>query len=189
MAGIIARLALLFAFAGLCLAADSVGPKNVCLKINKRYRGTVFYPGSETYNYENHHYFSVTSTSSPACVFVPRNAYEVAGAVKILAASGTKFAVRGAGHMPIPTYSNTNGGVLIAFSHMKQLQLSADKSFVSVGPGNRWRNVYEYLEPHGQVVLGGRVGSVGVPGLLLGGGISFYSNQYGFASNNVVAYE
>lgn len=134
-------------------------------------------------------YYSPMSPSSPICVFVPYNAYEVAGAVKILAASNTKFAVRGAGHMPIPGYANTDGGVLIVFTRMKQLQLSRDKSFVSVGPGNRWVNVYEYLEPHGLVVLGGRVGSVGVPGLLLGGGISFYSNQHGFAANNVIAYE
>lgn len=91
--------------------------------------------------------------------------------------------------MPIPGYANTDGGVLIAFTKMKQLHLCADKSFVSVGPGNTWLDVYQYLEPHGLVALGGRVGSVGVPGLLLGGGVSFYSNQYGFAANNVVSYE
>ncbi|KKZ64884.1 hypothetical protein EMCG_09202 [[Emmonsia] crescens] len=192
MVGIIARLGLLFAPVALCLAlesADSVPyPKDVCSRIGKRYPGAVFRPGSETYQYENENYYS-SSRSSPICVFVPSNAYEVASAVKILAASNTKFAVRGAGHMPIPGYANTDGGVLIVFTRMKQLQLSRDKSFVSVGPGNRWINVYEYLEPHGLAVLGGRVGSVGVPGLLLGGGVSFYSNQHGFAANNVVAYE
>lgn len=35
----------------------------------------------------------------------------------------------------------------------------------------------------------GHVGNVGVPGLLLRVGISFYSNQYGFSANNVIAYE
>ncbi|KLJ05581.1 hypothetical protein EMPG_10913 [Blastomyces silverae] len=197
VAGIIARLGLVPAFASLCLAdlaadfasSNTCRAKDVCSKINERYQGTVFRPGSETYDSENNHYFSPTSASSPICVFVPCNAQEVAGAVEILAASGTKFAVRAAGHMPIPGYSNTDGGVLITFSGMKQLELSGDKSFVSVGPGNTWGNVYEYLEPHGLVSLGGRVGGVGVPGLLLGGGISFYSNQHGFASNNVVAYE
>jgi hypothetical protein len=33
------------------------------------------------------------------------------------------------------------------------------------------------------------VGNVGVPGLLLGGEILFYSNQYGFSANNAIAYE
>lgn len=77
----------------------------------------------------------------------------------------------------------------IGLTRLNQLQLSADKLYVSVGPGNRWEDVYNYLEPYGLVALGGRVGNVGVPGLLLGGGISFYSNQYGFSANNVIAYE
>ncbi|OAX83500.1 hypothetical protein ACJ72_02134 [Emergomyces africanus] len=193
MAGLITRLGLLFALAELCLAsgfADSIFcPKDVCSRIGKRYPGRVFRPGSETYKYENENYYSTTTFSTPLCVFVPRDTYEVAGAVEILAASDTKFAVRGGGHMPVPGYGNTDGGVLIVFTGMKKLQLSRDKSVISVGPGNRWNDVYQYLEPHGLVALGGRVGVVGVPGLLLGGGISFYSNQHGFASDNVVEYE
>jgi hypothetical protein len=91
--------------------------------------------------------------------------------------------------MPIPGYANTNGGVLIGLTNLNEIQLSSDSSKVSIGPGVRWEDVYDYLEPHGLIALGGRVGNVGVPGLLLGGGISFYSNQYGFAADNVIAYE
>ena len=80
-------------------------------------------------------------------------------------------------------------GVLLSMSDLNTLQLSEDASIVSVGPGNRWRDVYDFLEPHSLTAVGGRVGGVGVPGLLLGGGISFHSNQYGFASDNVALYE
>ncbi|OJD11418.1 hypothetical protein AJ78_07814 [Emergomyces pasteurianus Ep9510] len=193
MAGIIARLSLLLSLTRLCLASVFAQPMcypgDVCSMIGRRYPRTVYHPGSEKYKYENENYYSTTTISKPMCIFAPRSTYEVAGAVEILAASDVKFTVRGGGHMPIPGYGNVDGGVLIVFTSMKQLQLSRDKSFVSVGPGNRWAEVYEYLEPHGLVALGGRLGSVGVPGFLLGGGISFYSNQYGFAANNVVAYE
>jgi hypothetical protein len=91
--------------------------------------------------------------------------------------------------MPISGYANINGGVLIGLTNLNQLQLCADKSHVPVGPGNRWEDVYKYLEPYGPVALGGRVGNAGVPGLLLGVGISFYSNQYGFSANNIIEYE
>jgi FAD/FMN-containing dehydrogenase len=102
----------------------------------------------------------------------------------------TKFAVRGGGHMPIPGYNGINdAGVLLSSSNLTALSLSSDKSTVSVGPGNRWRDVYGYLQPSGFSAVGGRVGHVGVPGLLLGGGISFYSSQYGFASDNVKKYQ
>jgi FAD/FMN-containing dehydrogenase len=102
----------------------------------------------------------------------------------------SRFAVRGGGHMPIPGYNGIdNSGVLISSSNLTTLSLSSDKSIVSVGPGNRWRDVYAYLKPSGLAAVGGRVGHVGVPGLLLGGGISFFSSEHGFASDNVERYQ
>jgi FAD/FMN-containing dehydrogenase len=90
--------------------------------------------------------------------------------------------------MPIPGYNGIDdSGVLLSSSNLTALSLSSD--IVSVGPGNRWRDVYNYLKPFGLAAVGGRVGHVGVPGLLLGGGISFYSSQYGFASDNVKKYQ
>lgn len=134
-------------------------------------------------------YWTPTDYLAPKCVFTPRATLEVSIAVLIIGGLGASFAVRGGGHMPIPGYANTDGGILIGLSKLNQIALSKDHSYVSVGPGQRWGDVYSYLEPYGLVALGGRVGIVGVPGLLLGGGISFYSNQYGFAADNVVAYE
>lgn len=134
-------------------------------------------------------FWTPTDYLSPACVFTPNTTIQVSVAVITLTAFNTAFAVRGGGHMPIPGYANIIGGVLIGLTDLNQVQLSTDKSYVSVGPGRRWEEVYGYLEPYGLVTLGGRVGIVGVPGLLLGGGISFYSNQHGFASDNVIAFE
>ncbi|KAJ4372882.1 hypothetical protein N0V83_003173 [Neocucurbitaria cava] len=92
--------------------------------------------------------------------------------------------------MPIPGYNGIdNSGILLSSSNLTAISLSSDKSTVSVGPGNRWRDVYSYLKQSDLAAVGGRVGHVGVPGLLLGGGISFYSSQRGFASDNVVKYQ
>jgi FAD/FMN-containing dehydrogenase len=88
--------------------------------------------------------------------------------------------------MPIPGYNSIDAsGVLISSSNLTILELSSDQASVSVGPGNKWSDVYNYLQPYGLVAVGGRVGKVGVPGFLLGGGISFYSNQHGFGADNV----
>lgn len=92
--------------------------------------------------------------------------------------------------MPIPGYNGIDStGILLSASNLTALALSSDKSLLSVGPGNRWGDVYSYLQPSNLAAVGGRVGHVGVPGLLLGGGISFYSSQHGFASDNVVKYQ
>jgi FAD/FMN-containing dehydrogenase len=109
--------------------------------------------------------------------------------VKALTEFETLFAVRGGGHMPIPGYANINSsGVLLTTSGFDQLQISADHSTVHVGPGNKWVDVYEYLEPYGVAVVGGRIGVVGVPGYILGGGVSFFGNEYGWASATVASF-
>lgn len=121
---------------------------------------------------------------------MPQNAQQVSYAVTTMTLTRSKFAMRGGGHMPIPGYNGVDdSGVLLSSSNLTALSLSSDQSVVSVGPGNRWRDVYAYLKPSGLAAVGGRVGHVGVPGLLLGGGISFFSSEYGFASDNVAMYQ
>jgi FAD/FMN-containing dehydrogenase len=135
-------------------------------------------------------YYDSAGWLGPACVIAPKSVVETSYVIKALTQLSTKFAVRGAGHMPIPGAANINlSGVLLSTSGLTNLALAADKSTVTVGAGNSWVDVQKYLEPAGLVAVGGRVGAVGVPGYLLGGGISFHSNQYGFASANVVKFE
>jgi FAD/FMN-containing dehydrogenase len=52
---------------------------------------------------------------------------------------------------------------------MTQLSLNTDKTVATVGVGLRWGAVYEFLEGQGLGVVGGRVSTVGVGGLLVGG--------------------
>jgi hypothetical protein len=44
--------------------------------------------------------------------------------------------------------------------NLNQKELSVDKKFVAVGPGNRWKEVYDYLTPYDLAVVGGRVSSM-----------------------------
>jgi hypothetical protein len=52
---------------------------------------------------------------------------------------------------------------------MNQVTLSPGQDSVSIGPGARWEDVYKRLDPLEIGVTGGRVGDVGVPGLITGG--------------------
>ncbi|KZM18431.1 uncharacterized protein EKO05_0001313 [Ascochyta rabiei] len=169
----------------------SGGEKVACAKFKLKYPEQTYFPGSAGYTYETQSvYWSATNNNGPACVFAPQNAQQVSLAVTTVTLTLSKFAVRGGGHMPIPGYNGiNNSGILLSPSNLTTLALSSDKSTVSVGPGNRWGDVYSYLAPSNLAAVGGRIGHVGVPGLLLGGGISFYSSQHGFASDNVVKYE
>ena len=59
--------------------------------------------------------------------------------------------------------------MLSAFQILNKLAISSDKKTVTTGTGNRWRDVYRFVEPHGVLVVGGRVDMVGVGGYMLGG--------------------
>ena len=47
----------------------------------------------------------------------------------------------------------------------------------------------EALEPYGRVAIGGRLKTIGVPGLTLIGGVHYFINKYGYAMDNVVNYD
>ncbi|PQE24048.1 FAD binding domain protein [Rutstroemia sp. NJR-2017a BVV2] len=91
--------------------------------------------------------------------------------------------------MNFPGANNINGGVMLALSGLDTIQISADNSTVEVGPGLRWFDVYSYLEPYGRIVIGGRLKTIGVPGLTLIGGVHYFANKYGYAMDNVVSYD
>ena len=114
---------------------------------------------------------------------------DVAIALATFKSTQTQFSVRGNGHMPVKGAASTNQGILLVLTKMREMSLSADHSVASLGPGLTWFEVYNWIAPFGKAVLGRRYAPVGVSGFLLGGGISFYSGQYGWAANSVKNFE
>lgn len=78
---------------------------------------------------------------------------------------------------------------MIAMTNLKGKWLKTNNTILALEPGHTWAQVYDFLAPYELTVIGGRYGPVGVGGLLLGGGIDYFGNQYGWAMNNVVQYE
>ena len=72
---------------------------------------------------------------------------------------------------------------------MTSISPSKDHSVVTVGAGASWLEVYAYLDPYNLTAAGGRNGAVGVGGLTLNGGISYFSPQVGFTCDTVVNFE
>lgn len=119
----------------------------------------------------------------------PKSAQNVSTALTILKETQCEFAVKSGGHAAFTGSSNINSGVTIDLINLNQVTLNAHKNVTSLGPGNRWFDVYTVLEPQNLTVIGGRVADIGVGGLTLGGGMSFFSGRYGWACDNVVNYE
>ncbi|KFY43930.1 hypothetical protein V494_01751 [Pseudogymnoascus sp. VKM F-4513 (FW-928)] len=153
-------------------------------------KGQISYPGSIEYQFGESQYWSVQQASNePTCRFTPRSAIEVSLGVLTLRLSNCKFAVKSGGHAAFAGSSNIDNGIAIDLAKLNQVTVSADKKQTSVGPGNVWYDVYTKLDPMGLSVIGGRVSAIGVGGLTLGGGVSFFSNRYGWACDNVNTYQ
>ncbi|KAI1775594.1 FAD-binding domain-containing protein [Hypoxylon cercidicola] len=145
--------------------------------------------GANYVDFEDENY-SAACRLPAACIVNPKNAQEVSTVVKLLSQSETKFSIRSGGHNYIPGFASIDEkGVLISLSALNSTELSGDKSTAKIGPGNRWQDVYEALVPEGLIVVGGRVGPVGVGGLMLGGGLSYFATDRGLAFDNVKSYE
>ncbi|KAL8897719.1 MAG: hypothetical protein Q9207_007071 [Kuettlingeria erythrocarpa] len=100
------------------------------------------------------------------------------------------FAVRSGGHNPNPTWASIGAnGLLVDLYQLNTIRLSNNSSILTVGPGNRWGDVYRYLNGTGVSVAGARVPEVGVGGQLLGGGLSYFPSISGLSCDSLRSVE
>ncbi|RYP50370.1 hypothetical protein DL769_010959 [Monosporascus sp. CRB-8-3] len=163
-------------------------PQTECL-IAAGLQSRILLPGDEEYTARLDSYWCNSAKLHPACIVQPGSALEVSAAVKALAGADQAFAVRAGGHSNWAGNSNIDGGVTIDLGLLNSTTYDAMTERAHIGPAAKWKDVYQELEKHGRVVAGGRVADVGAGGFLLGGGCTFHTGRYGFACDNVVAYE
>ncbi|KAJ3298170.1 hypothetical protein HK104_011091 [Borealophlyctis nickersoniae] len=159
----------------------------VCSTLAQTFPDKVNTPTVDAYTLFLKSYYSAICALPPTCIFHPTSAQDVSAAVKLIGEQDAPFAVRSGGHSTNIGAASTTG-VLISMDRMNTVTNVKDGK-ADIGPGARWGQVYFELEPYGVTVIGGRMAPVGVGGLLLGGGISYLSAQYGFAIDNVRSYE
>ena len=113
---------------------------------------------------------SETCYAYPSCIIQPRDANDVSTSMKIITYFHVKFAVRSGGHSPNPGWSSIGSeGILLDLQRLNSISLSSDAKVASLGPGGRWGDAMTTLNAQGVSVQGGRLGQVGIGGLLLGG--------------------
>ncbi|CAA9959266.1 FAD binding domain containing protein [Pyrenophora teres f. maculata] len=151
---------------------------------------SVLSEGTPTYhNFTTEYWAAQQAVVNPFCVFKPGDAVQVSAAVLLSRLTQCPFAIKGGGHAAFAGGSSIEGGITIALEKLNEKTLSSDKNIASIGPGNIWGDVYPWIEQYGLEVPGGRISSVGVSGLTLGGGISHYANTRGWACDNVDSFE
>jgi FAD/FMN-containing dehydrogenase len=113
---------------------------------------------------------------------------DVAAAFAFAEANGLEVAVRGGGHNPAG-HCVLDDGLVIDLSQLRAVEVEADARIARAGGGSTWLDFDSATQAAGLVTPGGVVGSTGVCGLTLGGGIGHLTAQHGLTCDNLVGAE
>ncbi|GLB09914.1 hypothetical protein AtubIFM57258_005846 [Aspergillus tubingensis] len=175
----------------------------------------VSFPDTAAYEASQGSYFAQQNSElQPSCVVFPDSADDVSIVITSISAissgvpdyqkAGCQFAIRSGGHNSFEGASNSEHGVTIDMRALNTIEVQEapteyeededaqekePQHTVFVGAGATWGEVYALLDPLGLSVAGGRAAQVGVGGLTLGGGISYFSPRYGWTCDSLVGAE
>ena len=99
-----------------------------------------------------------------------------------------EVAVRGGGHNPAG-HCVSDGVLVIDLSLLRGVEVDGDARIARAGGGSTWLDFDPATQAFGLVTPGGVVGSTGVCGLTLGGGIGHLTAQYGLTCDSLVGAE
>jgi FAD/FMN-containing dehydrogenase len=124
----------------------------------------------------------------PAVIAQCAGPRDVATAFDFARVHGLQVAVRGGGHSPAG-HCVLDGGIVIDLSRLRGVEVDGDARVARAEGGSTWVDFDQATQAHGLVTPGGVVGSTGVCGLALGGGIGHLTAQHGLTCDNLTAAE
>jgi FAD/FMN-containing dehydrogenase len=149
--------------------------------------GDVLAPGDDDYDGARG-CFNALVDRRPAAIARCLGADDVAAAFGFARVSGLEVAVRGGGHNPAG-HCVVDDGLVIDLTRMRTVEVDADARVARTAGGATWLDFDSATQAHGLVAPGGIVGSTGVCGLALGGGIGYLTAQHGLTCDNLIGAE
>jgi FAD/FMN-containing dehydrogenase len=129
--------------------------------------------------------FNLLVVRRPAAIARCVNAEDVAAALDFAQSNALEVAVRGGGHNPAG-HCSVDDGLIIDLTKMRTVEVDPGERVARSGGGATWLDFDQATQAHGLVTPGGVVGSTGVTGLTLGGGIGHLTAQHGLTCDNLI---
>lgn len=150
-------------------------------------KGEVIGPDDAAYE-EARHVYNGMIDKRPAAVVRCASAEDVAATVRLTREQGLDLSVRGGGHSA-PGFGTNDGGVVADLGLLQDIVVDQDARTVRAGGGCTWKGFNEATAAYGLATTGGIVGSTGIAGLTLGGGIGYLARRYGLSCDNLLSAE
>ena len=149
--------------------------------------GAVIGPGDDGYDAARR-CFNALVDRRPAVIVRCAGAHDIATAFDFARVHELEVAVRGGGHNPAG-HCVCDGGLVIDLSALREVEVDGEARVARAQGGSTWLDFDTATQALGLVTPGGVVGSTGVCGLALGGGIGHLTSQHGLTCDNLVAAE
>jgi len=120
----------------------------------------------------------------PALIARCHGTADVADAVKLARSLNLEIAVRGGGHN-VGGRGTIDDGIMIDLAPMRGIHVDPTTRTARAQGGVLWKELNRETQLHGLAVTGGVVGTTGIAGLTLGGGLGWLIPKYGLALDNL----
>ena len=120
----------------------------------------------------------------PALIARCAGTADVADAVKLARTLNLEIAVRGGGHN-VAGRGTIDGGLMIDLAPMKGIHVNPAQRTARAQGGVLWKELNRETQVHALATTGGVVGTTGIAGLTLGGGLGWLMPKYGLALDNL----
>jgi FAD/FMN-containing dehydrogenase len=156
-------------------------------ELRRSLAGAVVAPGDAEYDAARR-CFNALVDRRPAVIARCLGPGDVAAAFDFGRTLELEVAVRGGGHNPAG-HCVSDGGLVIDLSLMRSVEVDGNARLARADGGATWLDFDSATQALGLVTPGGVVGSTGVAGLTLGGGIGHLTAQYGLTCDNLIGAE
>ena len=148
-------------------------------------RGQLLVPGAAGYD-EARKIHNAMIDRRPAMIVRCAGVADVVVAVRFAASQSIPVSVHGTGHN-VTGISLCENGIVIDLSAMKGIHMNPEARTARVEPGVTWGELNHELQMFELAATGGFVGTTGVGGLTLGGGLGWMVRKHGCALDNLLS--
>ena len=148
-------------------------------------KGRVVQPSAPDYD-ERRALFNGMIDKRPAAIAYCVDEADVAAVVRFGTEQGLPIAIRGGGHNGAGLGS-VDDGLVIDLSQMNEVSVDPAASLARAGGGALLKDLIEVTHQYALTVPVGTIGTTGVGGLTLGGGVGHLSRAFGLTIDNLAA--
>ncbi|WP_043630438.1 FAD-binding oxidoreductase [Nonomuraea candida] len=146
-------------------------------------KGRVLLPGDDGFE-QAATAWNLTVRQPVAAVAEAADADDVAALVRHARRMGMTVTAQPSGH---GASGDVEGMILLRTGRLNEVEVRTQERVVRVGAGVKWGQVLAATGPRGLTGLSGSAPGVSVTGYTLGGGVGWFSREYGLASGSVRA--